>query len=241
MIGGYFLPWTPHTKMIGGSVGMSKERVTRRIRDKQDTEDSKAQHTAVNRLVAGQTLSGSQWMSLFDAMEGDKTLNEAQQRVFTTTKASLLVLPIGTGVLLVLMLLLTVPAKRAMQAGAGPVAAILAVAKAKPVAGLIFAVSMAIGLVVAAFAVLLWVGLNKADISEEVGLGLKLIAGGAALSFFSSFLGYGPGRIGALVFALVLIAATVGGLWWYIGGAEGRVIEEAMVLHARILPTIALA
>ncbi|MEE8107231.1 MAG: hypothetical protein V3T86_16975 [Planctomycetota bacterium] len=180
-------------------------------------------------------------MSLFDSMEDDKSLNQAQKRVFTTTKVSILILPIGAGLLLVMMLLLTIPAKRAMQAGVGPIAAILAVAKAQPVSSLIFALSMSIGIVVAVFAAFVFVGLQRADIGDEIGLGLKLIFSGAVLSFFSSFLGYGPGRLGALLFALFLIAAAVGGLWWYIGGAEGKIIDEAMVSHARAAARVALA
>ncbi|MEE8107230.1 MAG: hypothetical protein V3T86_16970 [Planctomycetota bacterium] len=61
MVAGFFLPWTPLTKTIEGSVGVDKQRVVRRLRSRESKKDSQAQKTAANRVVAGQSLTGSQW------------------------------------------------------------------------------------------------------------------------------------------------------------------------------------
>ena len=203
---GYFLPWTGLSPTVEDGLEISKADVAREAaRIKTSDKDG----GAAQRLADGVQLSGSEWAEVLDDFADSKDLNEKQIRVLGAAEVGVRALPFVAAALALLLLLLSIPPKKAMRAGLGPIAAILTVAHLRFVAALLLTVVMAMGVIVAAVAFLLWKGATAGDAAQGAGRGVQLMVAGGGVAFLSQFLGYGPGRLRALLFAILLVVALV--------------------------------
>lgn len=204
---GYFLPWTGFSPTVEDGLAMSKTDVAReaaKLKTKGKEDGNVAQ-----RLADGAQLTGSEWLSVLDDFEESKDLNDKQRRALTAAHVGIRLLPFVAAALALLLLLLSIPPRKAMRAGLGPIAAVLTIAHLRFVAALLLIVVMAMGVIVSVIALLLWKGASAGEASEGVGRGVQLMVAGGAVAFLSQFLGYGPGRLRALLFAILLVVALV--------------------------------
>ncbi len=208
---GYFLPWTAHSGLIEDGLGVDQRLLARASSAAGGAE----QRSLGERLRAGEALSGQAWAELLDAVQDTGDLEPRQEVAVRFAGIGIEVLPYALGGLLVLLLLLGVPPARAMKFGGGPAAGVLYVAQTRFASSLLVVVQLALSLLVFAVADTLW--LSARFLGEEesrVGTGLFLMVGGSALSLVAGFLGYGPGRLRALCWALALVMAFAGFAWW---------------------------
>jgi hypothetical protein len=203
---GYFLPWTALSPTVEDGISISKAEVAREAA-KIKTSDKDG--SAVQRLADGVKLSGSEWAEVLDDFAESKDLNEKQQRAVGAAVVGIHVLPFVAAALALLLLLLAIPPRTAMHAGLGPIAAILTVAHFRFVAAILLTVTMAMGVVVAVVSFLLWKGATAGEDPAGAGRGVQLMVAGGGVAFLSQFLGYGPGRLRALLFAILLVVALV--------------------------------
>jgi hypothetical protein len=204
---GYFMPWTGNSPAVEDGLAMSKTDLAReaaKLKAKGGPEGNPGK-----RLAEGAQLTGSEWAQVLDDFEESADLNEKQQRALAAAHVGVRLLPFVAAALALLLLLLSIPPKKAMRAGLGPIAAVLAIAHLRFVAGLLLIVVMAMGVVVSVIAFLLWRGASAGEASEGVGRGVQLMVAGGGVAFASQFLGYGPGRLRALLFAILLVVALV--------------------------------
>jgi hypothetical protein len=204
---GYFLPWTGHSPAVEDGLQISKADVAREAA-KRKAQGGPDGHPA-QRLADGVQLSGSEWAQVLDDFGESQDLNEKQRRALGAAQVGVRVLPFAAAALILLMLLLAIPAGKAMRAGLGPIAAVLTIAHLRFVAALILTVAMALGVIVAVVSFLLWKGASAAEDGAGVGRGIQLMVAGGAVAFLSQFLGYGPGRLKALLFAILIVVALV--------------------------------
>jgi len=204
---GYFMPWTGDSPAVEDGLAMSKTDIAReaaklKAKGGQDGNPGK-------RLAEGTQLTGSEWAQVLDDFEESADLNDKQRRALSAAHVGVRLLPFVAAALALLLLLLSIPPRKAMRAGLGPIAAILTVAHLRFVAALLLIVVMAMGVIVSLVAFLLWKGASAGDATEGVGRGVQLMVAGGGVAFASQFLGYGPGRLRALLFAILLVVALV--------------------------------
>jgi hypothetical protein len=201
---GYFLPWTGHTPVVEDGLAISKAELAREAAKLKTKEKD---GNVGQRLADGAQLSGSEWTRVLDEFEESRDLDDKQRRALRAAHVGVRLLPFVAAVLALLLLLLSIPPRKAMRTGLGPIAAVLTVAHLRFVAALLLIVVMALGVIVGVVALLLWKGAGAAEASEGAGRGVQLLVAGGGVAFLSQFLGYGPGRLRALLFAVLLIVA----------------------------------
>ena len=202
---GYFLPWTGYSPAVEDGLAISKTDVAReagKLKAKGGQEGIVAQ-----RLADGAQLTGGEWTQVLDDFEESADLNDKQRRALNAAHVGVRLLPFVAAALALLLLLLSIPPRLAMRAGLGPIAAVLTIAHLRFVAALLLILVMALGVIVSVVAFLLWKGASAGEASEGVGRGVQLVAAGGGVAFLSQFLGYGPGRLRALLFAILLVVA----------------------------------
>ncbi|MHC4550550.1 MAG: hypothetical protein ACYTEZ_17445 [Planctomycetota bacterium] len=205
---GYFLPWTSLTPTIEGAVGLKQQQVARHA---SPGEQEKRGARAARRLSDGAAVSGADWAAVLDLAAEDESLTDRQRKVLDAAHLGVVALPYAAGALAVLLLLLSVPARTVLRSGAGPAAALFAIARLRWVNVLLLVLVMALGIAVGIVAGVLWAGAARAaETGDQLGRGVQLMAGGAGVAFLSAFLGYGRGRLRALLFAVILLVALVG-------------------------------
>ncbi|MHC4972049.1 MAG: hypothetical protein ACYTG3_06930 [Planctomycetota bacterium] len=203
---GYFLPWTGLSPTVEDGLAMSKADVAR---EAAKIKTSEKDGSAAQRLADGVKLSGSEWAEVLDDFADSRDLNEKQLRALGAAKVGIRALPFVAAALALLLLLLAIPPGKAMRAGLGPIAAVLTIAHLRFVAAILLTVTMAMGVVVALVAFLLWKGATAGEDAAGAGRGVQLMVAGGGVAFLSQFLGYGPGRLRALLFAILLVIALV--------------------------------
>jgi hypothetical protein len=211
ILAGYSLPWTGHTPAVEDGLAISKADIAReaaklKTKGKEDGQ-------VAGRLADGAQLTGSEWTRVLDEFEESQDLNAKQRRAIRAAHVGVRLLPFVAAVLALLLLLLSIPPRKAMRTGLGPIAAVLAIAHLRFVAALLLIVVMAMGVVVGVVALLLWTG---ASVADDVGRGVQLMVAGGGVAFLSQFLGYGPGRLRALLLAILLIVAL--GIAYFVFG-----------------------
>lgn len=203
---GYFLPWTGLSPTVEDGLSISRTDVAREAahlrRSKGEQQAKPAQ-----RLAEGARLSGSEWAQVLDEFANSEDLNEKQRRALGAAAVGVRALPFAAVILALLLLLLSIPPQKAMRAGLGPIAAVLTIAHLRFVAALLLTVVMAMGVIVAVVAVLLWKGATAGEDPAGAGRGTQLMVAGGGVAFLSQFLGYGPGRLRALAFAILIVIA----------------------------------
>jgi len=204
---GYFLPWTGLSPTVEGGLAMSKAEIAREAAKIKAQPKDDRDKTPAQRLAGGTRLSGNEWAQVLDDFEDSQDLNDKQRRALRAVHVGVRALPFAAAVLALLLLLLSIPPTKAMRAGLGPIAAILTVAHLRFVAALLLTVVMAMGVIVAAVAFLLWKGAGAGESAAGVGRGIQLMVAGGGVAFLSQFLGFGPGRLRALLFAILLVVA----------------------------------
>lgn len=214
ILAGYFLPWTGHTPAVEDGLAISEADVAReaaklKMKGKEDGQ-------VAGRLADGAQLTGSEWTRVLDEFEESQDMSVKQRRAIRAAHVGVRLLPFVAAALALLLLLLSIPPRKAMRTGLGPIAAVLAIAHLRFVAALLLIVVMAMGVVVGAVATLLWTGASAAEASDDVGRGVQLMVAGGAVAFLSQFLGYGPGRLRALLLAILLVVAL--GIAYFVFG-----------------------
>lgn len=203
---GYFLPWTGLSPTVEDGLSISRAEVAREAA-KLESSEGEQEGDPAGRLAAGVRLSGSEWAQVLDEFEESKDLTEKQRRALGAAKVGVHTLPFAAAILALLLLLLAIPPQKAMRAGLGPIAAVLTIAHFRFVAALLVTVVMAMGVLVAVVALLLWKGATAGEEAAGAGRGIQLIVAGGGVAFVSQFLGYGPGRLRALLFAILIVVA----------------------------------
>lgn len=208
---GYFLPWTATSGAIQSALGFDA-RAT--IASRSSDPDTRA---AAERLAAGKAATGAQWAAILDAAEQDRRLEPRQQRAIEIARIGVVVLPYAAGALAILMLALAVAPGRAARLGMPPLAAALAIAQTRFVSAFLLVLTLALATLVFAVTGLLWASAELAgEADTETGTGLWLMIGGSGVAFLSAFFGYGPGRMRAVIWALVLVAGFCGFVAWFV-------------------------
>jgi hypothetical protein len=208
---GYFLPWTATSGAIKGALGFDA-RAT--IASRSSDPGTRA---AAERLAAGKAATGAQWAAILDAAEKDRRLEPRQQRAIEIARVGIEVLPYAAGALTILMLALAVAPGRAARLGMPPMAAVLAIAQTRFVSGFLLVLTLALAMLVFAVTGLLWSSAELAgDADTETGEGLWLMIGGSGVAFLSAFFGYGPGRLRAVIWAMLLVAGFCGFVAWFV-------------------------
>lgn len=204
---GYFLPWTGHSPTVEDGLSISKADIAREAAKLEGR--GKAEGSAARRLAEGAQLTGSEWLSVLDEFEESADLTDKQRRALRAAHAGVRLLPFVTAALALLLLLLSIPPKKAMRTGLGPIAAVLTIAHLRLFAVPLLIVVMALGVVMAVVGFLLWRGASAGEAADGVGRGVQLMAAGGGVAFLSQFLGYGSGRLRALLVAILLVVALV--------------------------------
>lgn len=211
---GYFLPWTAHSDLIEDGLGVDQRLLARASSGAGSGADAD-RATIGERLKAGEALSGRAWAELLDAVEQQGDLEPRQEIAVRFAGLGIQVLPYALGGLLVLLLLLGVPPARVMKFGGGPAAGVLFVAQTRFASSFLVVVQLAFSLLIFLVSDTLWLSAKFLGEDEsKVGTGLFLMVGGSALSLVAGFLGYGPGRLRAVLWAVLLVLAFAGFAWW---------------------------
>jgi len=210
---GYFLPWTSWSGTIRSALGVTQNEVLREASSREKSAE------AARRVSLGQAISGAEWAAMLDAVEESASLSETQERRIRVARLGVKMLPYAVGVLVLVLLALSVSPGRVARLGLGPVTWIVAVAQTRLISTLLLRLVLAASLIVFLTSALLVAGASVlGDGSERAGLGGHLMVAGSGVAFLSSLIGYGPGRIRALIVTAVLVIVILVGVYFYTRG-----------------------
>jgi len=199
---GYFLPWTNLNPSLSSLVGVNEA-----VAIKRGTGSGRGE--AALRLGRGEVVSGRDWAKALDHIGEEASLDERQLRRLGIARLLVRLLPWATALLTVILLLLAVPPHRVLWLG--PVAVLFRAAQSRLFSAFLLTLVLTCSLLVFVVGDILLASatlLGEAD--SRTGIGLYLLCGGGGLAFVAAFLGFGPGRIRALlVSAGLLVGLTV--------------------------------
>ena len=212
---GYYLPWVSLSGALAGRIGLSRDEVKAEAKEaKQRGGDEAGSAEKAARLGEGLRLAGSEWASVAQLLKDDKDLSERQRNVLGLMGLGLIVLPFAAGAMAVLLLLMSVRPRTAFRSGAGPLTLAFVVTQWNWLRFLLLSLTMALGLVTAGTGGVLWLATRASGPEGQAGLGVALLAAGGVVALVGTFLGYGRGRLRALLVAALLFAALLGFIYW---------------------------
>jgi len=215
MLVGYFLPWVSLSPELSGRIGVSAAEVRAEAADakKRGGEDAERGGIA-ERLAEGVRLAGSEWKTAVGLLEEDRDLTERQRRTLGLMSLGLDLLPFVAVAMAVLLLLMSIRPRTAMKAGGGPLALVFGAARIRSLRVVLLVLAMLLGLVTALTGALLWLATRAAPPEAGLGKGVLLLSAGGVLALVGVFLGYGRGRLRALLAAILLLVALLGYGYW---------------------------
>ncbi|MEZ5990255.1 MAG: hypothetical protein R3F30_14275 [Planctomycetota bacterium] len=202
---GYFLPWTNFTPSLEGLTGINKTVASRRAGEEAGAK-------AAGRLAQGEVLTGAEWAAALDHIAAEVNLDERQLRRLEIARIGVRLLPWATVLLCLILLLLAVPPARV--AWLGPGAAVFGVAQSRLLSAFLLTLVLACALIVFLVGDMMLAGATLLGEEESrTGKGLILLCCGSGVAFVSAFVGFGAGRLRALIVAAVLVLG-LGVLAW---------------------------